>query len=456
MSYIGQLQFSRSTDDDIDPDYVYYNATIINNRTQGSYNNNQDPVLRFQETRDSPIVSDASKYNFSIIRFTMDGANKDLPLFIPVIRTGADNPTNDVNLTIYSVSLTCAINNTTGANPVVANVTATAPIIYAPETLDPFLAPIPQTTSIAGGRQDLSTRYYWVYTYSSWLNLVNQAFTTALASIQAQFQTAWTTAGNAGVAPTLLSVAPYILFNPTTNLFTLYTDCEGYGGALRLSAGTASDESFEVYFNSNMFGMFSNFQNTYVNVPNTELTNLIYTGTIGYGAITAGVPYAQNVVSIGAGASLKYFWTQSQDYESTSTLWSPIENIVFNSTLLPLVFEQTGDPVRFGQSNDDTQLTGSQSAFQPIITDVALPRQSAKDYRELIYYAPSAEYRLASFQRSKQPINNIDIQVFWRNRLNGEIYPVQMFNCSSVSVKIMFRRRGIFDYPHPAKGGVDV
>jgi hypothetical protein len=166
MSYIGQLQFSRSTDDDIDPDYVYYNATIINNRTQGSYNNNQDPVLRFQETRDSPIVSDASKYNFSIIRFTMDGANKDLPLFIPVIRTGADNPTNDVNLTIYSVSLTCAINNTTGANPVVANVTATAPIIYAPETLDPFLAPVPQTTSIAGGRQDLSTRYYWVYTYS--------------------------------------------------------------------------------------------------------------------------------------------------------------------------------------------------------------------------------------------------------------------------------------------------
>jgi hypothetical protein len=31
-----------------------------------------------------------------------------------------------------------------------------------------------------------------------------------------------------------------------------------------------------------------------------------------------------------------------------------------------------------------------------------------------------------------------------------------MFNGSSVSVKCMFRRRGIFDYPHPAKGGVDL
>ena len=456
MSYIGQVQFSRSTDDDIDPDYVYYNATIINNRTEGSYNRNSDPVLRFQETRDVPLVNDASKYNFSIIRFTMDGPNKDLPLFIPIIRTGADNPTNDVNLTIYSVSLTCAVNNTTGAFPVVANLTATAPVIYAPETLDTQLAPVPSPTSIASGSQDLTTRYYWVYTYASWVELVNQTFVTALGLIQTQFQTAWTTAGNVGLAPTLKSIAPYLLYNPTTNLFTLYSDAEGYGGALRLTAGTPDDESFQVYFNSNTFGLFANFQNTYVNTVGTELTNLIYTGAVGYGATTAGVPYAQNVVSIGAGASLKYFWTQTQDYESTSTLWSPIENIVFNSTLLPLVFEATGDPVRFGQSNDNTELTGSQSAFQPIITDIALPKQSASDYRSLIYYAPSAEYRLASFQRSQQPINNIDIQVFWRNRLDGSIYPVNMFNSSSVSVKIMFRRRGIFDYPHPAKAGSDV
>ena len=152
-----------------------------------------------------------------------------------------------------------------------------------------------------------------------------------------------------------------------------------------------------------------------------------------------------------------YWWKQVQDYESTSSLWSPIENIVFTSTLLPLVFEQTGDPVRFGQSNNNTELTGSQSAFQPIITDIALPKENAHAYREFIEYAPSAEYRLASFQRSKQAVNNIDIQVFWRNRLDGSLNPVQMYNCSSVSVKVMFRRRGIFDYPHPAKmAGVNV
>jgi len=32
--------------------------------------------------------------------------------------------------------------------------------------------------------------------------------------------------------------------------------------------------------------------------------------------------------------------------------------------------------------------------------------------------------------------------VWWKNRLDGKLYPVQMFNLSSVSIKIMFRKRG--------------
>lgn len=456
MSYLGQVQFSRTSDDDIDPDYVYYNATIINNRTKAPFDRSIDPPLRFQETRDSPIINDASKYNFSIIRFTMDGPNKDLPMFIPVIRMGLiDNPTQDVNLTIYSVSLQLVVNNTTGANPVVGTFTTTQPLIWVTETQDPILGPVPPASTILTG-QDMSTRYYWTYTYSHWVNITNTALTACIADLQTQFNTAWTTAGNVAPAPSLNIVAPYLTYNFDNNLFSIYADAVAFGGVARTSAGTTSDYSASLFFNSNMYGMYSNFRNLYVNIPGTELTNEIFTGRVGYGATTAGVPQAENVVQIGSGANLKYFFKMTQDYESTSTLWSPIENIVFNSTLLPLVFEQTGDPVRFGDSNTNTNLTNSQSAFQPIITDIALPVENAHAYRELIYYAPSAEYRLASFQRSKNPINQIDIQVYYRNRLDGNLYPVTMFNSSSVSVKIMFRRRGIYDYPHPAKAGSDV
>lgn len=457
MSYLGNVQFTRSSDDDTDPDYVYYNATIINNRTNAPYDTDSDPVVRFTETRDVPIVNDASKYNFSIIRFTMNGPNKDLPLFIPVIRTGVENPSNDVNLTIYSITLDVQIKNTDSTNPLDIHISRTVPLIWTPETLDISLAPIPLSSTAQTG-QDLSTRYYWCYTYSHWLNIANTAFRTALDQLQILFNSIWTSAGaNTTPAPTLPFEAPYMTFTTGTNLFSLHTDSVAFGGQNRTSIGTSFDCNAEVYFNNNMFGMYSNFRNNYVNLPNSELTNLIYTGPIGYyGGVVGGVPQAENVKSISrsSGGAVS-FWVNTQDFESVSTLWSPIENIVFNSTLLPLVFEQTGDPVRFGQSNTGTAATNSQSAFQPIITDVALPAQDAHSYRQLIYYAPSAEYRLASFQRSKQAIRQIDIQVYWRNRLDGNLYPVQMYNSSSVSVKIMLRRRGVHTYPHPVLGNVD-
>jgi hypothetical protein len=453
MSYLGNYLFTQSPDNDTDPDHVYYNATIINNRTGTPYDRSADPAVRFQETRDSPLVQDASKYNFSIVRFVLDGPNKDLPLFIPIIRTGAENPTNNVNLTIYSVSIEMVISNTTGANPVSLTSTQTVPIVWVPETLDTSVAPVPAGSTTQTG-QDLSTRYYWCYTYSHWLTCVNTALASCITAIQTDFDAAWTAAGNAGSAPSLGLQNPYILFNPTTGLFTIYTPSKAFGGAYRTSAGTTADYDAKLYFNSNMYGLFSNFQNIYVNTAGTELTNEIYTGPIGYSQASTTVPIGENVERI-ANTSV-YFWKNVQDYESTSTLWSPIESIVFNSTLLPLVFEATGDPVRFGNSNANTPFTDSQSAFQPIITDIALPLQNGSGYREMIYYAPQAEYRLASFVRSKQAINAIDIQVYWKCRLDGQLYPLQMFNSSSVSLKILFRRRGIYSYPHPAQNNVDV
>lgn len=454
MSYNGNFSFSGGYDADTDPDYVYYNATIINNRTDvvnNLANWTTDPEIRFLETRDQPIVKDASKYNFSIIRFAMDGPNKDLPMFIPVIRTGLDaNPDQDVNLTIYSISLRVAVNYTEGENTLTATYTSTQPIIYIPETQNVNVAPTPSPVTVLTG-QDLTSRYYWVYTYSHWLQLVNNAFEAAMVDLNAKIAAAWTAAGYPAPIPTLTSEAPQMTRNPTTNLFSIYADRYGWGGADRTSVGGTHDESFTMFFNNNMYGMFANFQNTYYNYPASELDNEIYVGRVG--------PY-QNLVSVPTSsptpAVAKTYWLMTQDYESTSTLWSPIESIVFNSTLLPLVFEQTGDPVVFGDSNVNTESVNSRPAFQPIITDISLPVENAHGYRQLIYYAPSAEYRLASFQRSRQSINQIDVQVFWKNRLDGRLYPVQMFNSSSVSLKIMFRRRGVYDFPHPAKMGVDV
>jgi hypothetical protein len=85
----------------------------------------------------------------------------------------------------------------------------------------------------------------------------------------------------------------------------------------------------------------------------------------------------------------------------------------------------------------------AQSAFSPIVTDIALDTSSggADAYRRFIYYTPFAEYRLSDLAASKQDIRNIDIQVYWKSRLDNKLYPIQMFKLTTVSIKCMFRHK---------------
>jgi hypothetical protein len=140
----------------------------------------------------------------------------------------------------------------------------------------------------------------------------------------------------------------------------------------------------------------------------------------------------------------RVMWLAQQDFSSVDSLWSPIGSLVFTSTLLPIRPEATAPPVILGQGNLGVSSATVASAFQPIITDIAIDQSQiggASLYRQFIYYAPQAEFRLSDFGNSKQEIRNIDIQVFWRNRLNNQLYPISMYNLSSVSIKVMLKHK---------------
>lgn len=421
------VEYGGVPDETGDPEYVYYNALICNNRTDINQDL-PDPAIRFQETRGVPIIKDASKYVFSIVRANMNGPGKDLPIFIPVIRTGADNPGNDVNLTIYSVTQSLQATYTVGGNTYVSpTFTSLQPIRWLPEIQDTTVAPVPLPASLAQYGQDVGNKYYYCFTYSHWLNLINNALADCLVNLQFQFGQWWVANAIPGPAPLLGTAATYMTYNPTSNLFNLYASRYSFGDKYATSFGGAAQETCRLWFNNNMFGLFASFRSLYQNLSNERIYEIIVDNIL-----------FQNVLNVAATG--KSYWIMTQDYETTSTLWSPIESIVFTSTMLPLVFEQTGDPVRFGSSILGAQST--QIAFSPIVTDIALTQTSASDYRSFIQYIPSAEYRLSAFQRSKAQIANIDVQVFWKSRLDGQLYPVTMFNGSSVSVKCMFRRIG--------------
>ena len=602
------------------PDYIYYNADIINNSTADLVDGENpvvDPQIRFNETRDAVLVRDCSQYYFSIIRFTMNGPNKDLPLFIPDIQesTGQTN----VNLTSYAMSISYQQTWNTSIGAQTFNIVPLPRFIqYVPETQNLSLAPLPRPTSApefqgvynpattylvrqvvgstlnatygtvggpyyrvrtpqnwnsaipypagsavllngsiyytaagagigvnpAGGApwaygitavapatnpnvwevldnqqgrpQDLSSRYYWVYTYCWWLQLVNNTIidpntiTAAVGGTAAapvgpaalgssvyqdlynQFALAWAARGLVAPAdpfpfPTLDSFVafvcpPKIVRDNNSNLFTIKGDSTAFGQRLltftpqAYSAGPPAVDGqqtppvMRLFFNSNMYGLFTNFCNAYWNTTdptigpfaglNTWTTSTLngvnnptpvgYTNEIlfpnkAYQNIEDyRLPPFSGVAPLGYVPVLlqKPYWLNEQDYPSDDSLWSPISSIVFTSTLLPTRSEQTGPPVILGDSNIGFSSATAQSAFQPIITDISLPMEGgASSYRQFLYYNPTAEYRLTDFGTSHQDIRNIDVQVYWKNRLDNNLYPVYMFNQSSVSIKIMFRHK---------------
>jgi hypothetical protein len=425
MSKFGSVSFEGSRDESGDPDIVYYNGSIINNKT--AIDTGADPIVRFIETRDIPLVKDCSKYQFSIVRFTMNGPGRDIPLFIPLIKVGAENPTNNINLTIYSCSLDLNVSYIRGGITYTNSFTTTQSVIWEPEYTDLSVASPPLPSTCQTG-QDISTRYYYCNTYTWWVSLVNKALRNCVTDLQTQFNAWWiaTVPAPFQPPPTLGTKAPQMTYNPTTNLFSIYAPTYSFGFENRTAPAT-DDEEATLYFGENLYGMFANFKSIYRNLSNRRTVE-IYIEDILDGA---------NTVTYGG---VNYFLT-IQDYESTSMLWSPVESIVFCSGLLPVVNEATSDPIRFGDGND-TVLQTTISAFSPIVTDVAVFQTNGSGYKSYLEYAPTAEYRMASMSRSKTAINSIDIQVYWKNRLTGELTPVQMYNGSSVSIKIMLRKIG--------------
>jgi hypothetical protein len=511
-----------------DSDLIYYNANIISTTQNGVQSDViKPPIIRFSESRDAPIVRDASQYYFSIIRFAMNGPNKNLPLFIPIIQTnGPDFPDQqDPNRTIYYTSIAYQrewyYTNTSGA--IVSKIFTIMPgssvVPYIPETQNKSIAPIPIPPLNGITKQDLSTRYYWVYTYKHWCSLVNLSMNTAMGYAYDQFKDIWTADSTIDQAvspfpyPTFDDFladhdVPFIKYNEDTKTFEIYGDTRAFNvsGQLTGLLGPLSSYGFQdsipvwtppavpvapsvavrksapylrLFFNNNLFGLFSNFNNTYLNASyNSSIywpltgsipqlisplgvipfsaapllytneilfTNQQYTNILNNNPtlqnVQIAIPPAYNPYFLIPASKQNLYWISKQDYSSTGSLWSPIQSIVFTSTLLPVKSEYSGQPIQLGSSNAFST-SSSTSYFEPIISDFVIDGQleKAEGWRDFTLYEPTAEFKMVSLTSSNVSIKDIDIQVYWKYRLTGELIPLTMYNTSDVSMKMMFRR----------------
>jgi hypothetical protein len=356
-----------------------------------------------------------------------------------------------------------------------------------------------------GRPQDLATGYYFVYTYQRWMDLVNLtifnpndlqnaasgsrlASTCAICDTFYAYYDAWIQNGTLGSFPYATLAAflnataqpPQMSYDGGSQRFTLDFDSDGYGARLLpftpiiTQGGLFVPPEFKLFFNTNLYNLFANFDFLYWNtispiagpyagipapsgyvyeilVPNKYYTDVSdyrlspYGGTppLGFVPYGSGNPAANSVSVLN---QQKVYWTVTQETPSTDTLWSPISSIVFSSALMPVNPEENSAPVVIGQGNIGNSQATAKAAFTRVITDLALAMErGAASWKSFIYYVPSAQYRLSDFLASHQPLQGVDVQVFWKNRLNNQLYPISMTNLSSVSFKMMFKKKGLPD-----------
>lgn len=363
---------------------VYYNIDIVNGRTTSTGKMN-DPIASFSETRDVPIVSDASKYKLSIIRFTMNGI-KDLPLFIPSIEEGQPDP----NRTVYKVTMDLTVDGHT--------FTDTEPVMFSPEK---------PSASYTGTHtvQDISNEYYYVHTYQHFLNLVNFTLAQVMSNLNTQ--------ATAFKADFQELPDPVMIFNTESNKFDLYVP---------------DDASVTLYFNSNMYNLFSNYPTVRNEDDDIKAYEIVPVNPLGVNAVELN---GHDYIEV------------KQEAPSLGTFWSPISAIVFTSNMLPIVSEGVAPTIVYGASNN-AQPVNSTSNFEPIITDIALTLDNAYEYKQFLSYIPTSQYRYVSLTDSNQAIKSINVNVYWKSRLTGQLIPLRMSNLSNISLKFLFERKSDF------------
>jgi hypothetical protein len=338
-----------------------------------------------------------------------------------------------------------------------------------------------------GQNQSLATRYYWVSSYQHMVNLWNITmynpadnaltpgsqgtccYMDTYNALYASFTANPASAGYNFPWPTLADFVDYVyppqmIFDSQNIKFQILGDSDGFGQRIKAFTPVAAATPVvgipnpiveRLFFNLNMNGLFCNYDNVAwndvgvqaispypsQNVPDGYVVEVLFTNKFFSNILDYSiVPYTTYCAT----NQQKIYWLAEQDYVSVDSLWSPISSIVFTSSLIPIRAEQTGAPVEYGSGNLGYSSSSVQSAFQPIITDIALDTSQSPytgQYRQYIQYAPSAEYRLSDLVGENVAIRNIDIQVYWKNRLDNQLYPITMPNLSSVSIKVMFRHK---------------
>jgi hypothetical protein len=304
--------------------------------------NNQGTTLvpiSFNQTRTFPILMKPSDYYMSIIRFQIPGLT--IPYFTFVNGT-------------YSVTLQYQ------------NTIVQTNLIYISDN--------------TGSAQTVSS-------YQQFLDMVNVALATSYTGL--------------GMLPTS-TVAPYMIYDPPTQLFSLIVD-KGY-----------VTDGARVFFNEALALKFPNFQ---------------YIITIPIGS---GLQGKDSEIVLGDKKNNTYnttFWQMSQ---SGPSFWS------WPSWGSILYIGNVNTPAEYYNS-----LSGNSSNdFKIQLTDFEPGINAAQDATSLFTYFPSGPYRLIDMKQNS-PMSDFNFNIYYVDKQSQVQTQLYLFPGTVCTTKIMFRKKSL-------------
>jgi hypothetical protein len=245
-----------------------------------------------------------------------------------------------------------------------------------------------------------------VYNVNDWVDMLN----TTLTNLTFQINNALATSIN----------APYVLYDLTTGLFTLY-----------VSQLATANNLFKVFFNPSLYNVLP--------LP------AIYAPIIGSSPLTYN--YEVQIRNSVGNQSTALVNGTKVDFLSATTEFSPlsllcpIRGIYFATNLLPIEPLLTTPP----KVLTDATLTGA-NAGEPGITNILTDFQIAvtpqNNYNGEVSYLPAGEYRFIDLNQGVN-LNKLDLSAFWKDKF-GNSFPIYLPVGCSANIKLLFRNRKFY------------
>jgi len=359
------------------PDNTYLDIKVSNNGEQ------RFVAMSFKQTKSESYVENPSLYYLSVIRWKVPAFDFPLMLF-PI-----QNDQSDPNLSQFSITLETSTDIFQYF------------LYFVPRTGAPKPDPIPANAIPTQAQSN----YYFVYEYQHVVDMVNHAFQMAHDNVTGK---------------PVGSEAPFMLYSAEDSLFSIVAQESQYGVSVTPqppppatpTSEPTYDADIKIFFNYQLYEFFNGFNNK--TFPESTAT---------LGRDVQIIVQNLNDSNLYAPDNTKVVMTQ--DFTSTS-FWSPVKQIIFNTSLLPI-------------RNEYTSVSGN--SYKKILTDFEPLNDASTDLRDTLQYFPQGKYRLTDLIGTN-PLYNVDLFVTWLD-VNGNEYPAYVPPYQQFSAKLLFEKRSL-------------